>query len=253
MNHKNDELMLVGSKESFLIRTLMKKLDDAGIKSFYIGAKVDDINSQWDRASVVAVYLDQGSQSVSSVFQFINDRLMETDKKTILIGEKEDIEEAEKFISQKVIAQTFLRPLDNEKFIFAVAENFRKASSEKERKSILIVDDDATYLGLIRGWLRDIYKVSMANSGLQAIKLLGGNHVDLILLDYEMPVVSGPQVLEMLRNDSETSNIPVIFLTGKSDKGSVVKVLALKPEGYLLKTIEKDELLKELDKFFKGR
>ena len=54
MDHKNDELMIIGSKESFLIRALMKKLDDAGIKSFYIGAKVDDINSQWDRASVVA-------------------------------------------------------------------------------------------------------------------------------------------------------------------------------------------------------
>ena len=253
MDIKNDELMLIGSKESFLIRTLMKKLEDAGIKAFYTGADVDAINAQWARASVVAFYLDQGAQNKSSIFQFINDRLTETDKKIILIGEKEDIEEAEKFISKQVVAQSFLRPLDNEKFIFAVAENFRIASSEKERKSILIVDDDATYLGLIRGWLKGTYKVSMANSGLQAIKLLGGNHVDLILLDYEMPVVSGPQVLEMLRNDSETSNIPVIFLTGKSDKGSVVKVLALKPEGYLLKTIEKDELLKELEKFFKGR
>ena len=248
----NEKLMLIGSKESFLIRALMKKLDNAGINMFYTGMVIDDINRQWDEAAVIALYLDQGFTN-AAVLQFINDRLTETDKKILLIGEKEDLNEALKFISKKTVAQEFLRPLDNEKFILAVTENFKLASDEKEKKSILIVDDDATYLGLIRGWIKGKYKVSMANSGVQAIKLLGGNHVDLILLDYEMPVVSGPQVLEMLRNDTETSNIPVIFLTGKSDKGSVMKVLSLKPEGYLLKTIEKDELLKELDKFFKGK
>jgi len=88
------------------------------------------------------------------------------------------------------------------------------------------------------------------NSGIQAIKWLAKNKVDLILLDYEMPVTSGPQVLEMLRNDPENANIPVMFLTGKGDKESVMKVLSLKPEGYFLKTIEKAELIKNLNDFF---
>ena len=90
----------------------------------------------------------------------------------------------------------------------------------------------------------------MANSGLQAIKWLGKNKVDLILLDHEMPVTNGPQVLEMLRSDEETRNIPVIFLTGKRDKESVMAVVALKPEGYFLKDIKKDELLEKLQEFF---
>jgi CheY-like chemotaxis protein len=90
----------------------------------------------------------------------------------------------------------------------------------------------------------------MVNSGLQAIKFLGKNKVDLILLDHEMPVTSGPQVLEMLRSDEETKSIPVMFLTGKSDKNSVMEVVALKPEGYFLKTIEKEELLEKLQEFF---
>ena len=118
------------------------------------------------------------------------------------------------------------------------------------KKSILIVDDDPQYLSLVRQWLKDAYKVSMANSGLQAIKFLGKNKVDLILLDHEMPVTSGPQVLEMLRNDEETKGIPVMFLTGKSDKESVMAVLSLRPEGYFLKTIEKEELLQQLKDFF---
>lgn len=112
------------------------------------------------------------------------------------------------------------------------------------------MDDDASYLGLVREWLKGTYKVAMANSGLQAIKWLGKNKADLILLDHEMPVTSGPQVLEMLRNDEETRDIPVMFLTGKSDKKSVMEVMSLRPQGYFLKSIEKDQLLKELAEFF---
>ena len=90
----------------------------------------------------------------------------------------------------------------------------------------------------------------MANSGMQAITFLGKTPVDLILLDFEMPVVDGPKVLEMLKSDSATNTIPVIFLTGKNDKESVSRVVALKPAGYLLKTISKEDLLQEMEKFF---
>ncbi len=65
-----------------------------------------------------------------------------------------------------------------------------------------------------------------------------------------MPVTSGPQVLEMLRADTETKDIPVMFLTGKSDKESVMAVVALRPEGYFLKNIQKEELLEKLQEFF---
>lgn len=118
------------------------------------------------------------------------------------------------------------------------------------KKSILIVDDDPNYMGVVRDWLKGTYKVSMANSGLQAIKWLGKNIADLILLDHEMPITSGPQVLEMLRGDLDTASIPVMFITGKRDKESVMAVLSLRPEGYFLKTIEKEELLQQLKEFF---
>ena len=92
--------------------------------------------------------------------------------------------------------------------------------------------------------------MSMVGSGLQALKFLGKNKVDLILLDHEMPVTSGPKVLEMLRSDDETKDIPVMFLTGKSDKESVMEVVSLKPEGYFLKNITREELLEKLNEYF---
>ena len=55
---------------------------------------------------------------------------------------------------------------------------------------------------------------------------------------------------EMLKSESSSSTIPVMFLTGKSDKEVIMEVLALKPAGYILKTIDRTSLLETLDKFF---
>jgi CheY-like chemotaxis protein len=123
----------------------------------------------------------------------------------------------------------------------------------QRRKSILIVDDDLTFLQMIREWLKDTYRVGMANSGTQAVAWLATNKADLVLLDYDMPVLDGPKVLEMLKSESFSSSTPVMFLTGKNDKESVTNVIALKPADYLLKTISKDKLLSTLDAFFKAR
>lgn len=90
----------------------------------------------------------------------------------------------------------------------------------------------------------------MANSGMAAITWLVSNHADLILLDYEMPITSGPQVLEMIRSDPELADIPIIFLTDVDDKESIMKVLELKPADYLLKTIDKKELQDKINNFF---
>ena len=72
----------------------------------------------------------------------------------------------------------------------------------------------------------------------------------MVLLDYEMPIANGPQVLSMLRDDSETGQIPVMFLTSHGDVESVLSVVKLEPVDYLLKTIDKDGLRKKLEDFF---
>jgi len=57
----------------------------------------------------------------------------------------------------------------------------------------------------------------------------------------------------MLKNDPRTALIPVIFLTSKDDKETVMKILSAKPEKYLLKNQEPDQLIQKIDDFFKGR
>ena len=76
------------------------------------------------------------------------------------------------------------------------------------------------------------------------------NDPELILLDYEMPVMNGPKVLEALRGDTKTAQIPVVFLTGHSDKDSVMDVMKMRPQGYLLKSTKKEDIIASVDNFF---
>lgn len=246
------ELMLIGMKETFVIRALEKHLDEARIPYFFVKPDIDVVSKNWNRAAVIAYYLDQSERLESSFLHYLNEHLTEDDLQIIIIGEKGDTDAAKSQLPFGRILKIFSRPLNVEDFIGTVKDQ-RRSLMDPPKKSILVVDDDATYVGLVRDWLKEKYKVSMAISGLQAISLLATTHVDLILLDYEMPITSGPQVLEMLRNDPTTKHIPVFFLTGKSDKQSVMSVVGLKPEGYLLKSINREELMADLQKFFAER
>jgi CheY-like chemotaxis protein len=93
----------------------------------------------------------------------------------------------------------------------------------------------------------EIFQVSVVTSGKQAITFLHQNKVDLVLLDYNMPEMPGPEVLKALRSNEETKKIPVAFLTGIDNKESISQVLALKPQGYILKSATKEALISKID------
>ena len=103
---------------------------------------------------------------------------------------------------------------------------------------------------MVREWIKDDYQTDIVTAGMQAITFLLKNKADLVLLDYEMPVVDGPQVLQMLRQDPATEKIPVIFLTGMSTKEAVSRVMALKPDGYFLKSTSKENIIAFLQNHF---
>ncbi len=98
--------------------------------------------------------------------------------------------------------------------------------------------------------MNEDYDVSTADSGVAAIRTITLNRPDLVLLDYEMPICDGKQTLEMLRSEPSFADIPVIFLTSKSDPESVRQVMSLRPAGYLLKTFKPEEIRKKINAFF---
>lgn len=118
------------------------------------------------------------------------------------------------------------------------------------RRNILVVDDSDFMRARIVKLLSADYKVSEASSSVAAIQSIAVNRPDLIVLDYEMPICDGRQALEMIRSEKNTADIPVVFLTGRGDRDSVQKVMALKPEGYLLKSMPDEEIKQYIDTFF---
>lgn len=115
-------------------------------------------------------------------------------------------------------------------------------------KRILLIDDSLIQLRTLNMLLRDRYEVMMSTTGLDGISIAKKERPDLILLDYNMPILSGRDTFKKLQEKEETKDIPVIFLTGVDEREEVEEVLKMRPQGYLLKPVENDLLFKKIDK-----
>lgn len=116
------------------------------------------------------------------------------------------------------------------------------ASAAGGKKHILIVDDDRTVLKMLKSALGDQYEVTTMINGVMVDKLLDTKKVDLIVLDYEMPIETGADIFRRLKKNPKAEHIPVCFLTGVSEREKIMEVMSLKPHGYLLKPIDMDML-----------
>lgn len=116
------------------------------------------------------------------------------------------------------------------------------ATESDEKKHILIVDDDRTVLKMLKSALGDKYEVTTMINGMMLDKLLDAKKVDLIILDYEMPIETGADIFRRIKKNPKAMHIPVCFLTGVSEREKIMEVMSLKPHGYLLKPIDMDML-----------
>jgi class 3 adenylate cyclase/ActR/RegA family two-component response regulator len=113
-----------------------------------------------------------------------------------------------------------------------------------KKATILVVDDTPDNLALMSGLLKDDYKVKVANGGEKALKIAQSDTPpDLILLDIMMPEMDGYEVCKRLQMDVKTRDIPVIFLTAKSEEADETKGLELGAVDYITKPISPPILL----------
>ncbi len=111
-------------------------------------------------------------------------------------------------------------------------------------QKVLIVDDKAENLALIIDILHPFnYDLSVAASGAAALKSLKNNHPDLILLDVVMPQMNGYEVLQEIKKDKTTCDIPVIFLTAKDTTDNIVKGFEAGAVDYIAKPFHPKELI----------
>ncbi len=243
----DNNVQVIGTAETFIVKGLLMKLKENNINAYFTADKVEDIESKEKSTDLFVYYLDEVNPKT---LIFLKDLCLSSHRYVMIIGNPVEYEEALKYLPESHVQEFFDRPLKMDNFVESVKKFFTDEMMEARKKSILIIDDDVAYMRTIRSWLMDSYRVSMANSGIQAITWLAKNKADLILLDYEMPVTSGPKVLEMFKSDMSIKDIPVMFLTSKGDKASIVRVLALKPADYILKTVDHTTPHAKIDAFF---
>ncbi len=243
-------VLVVSKTDTFTIKGIVMKINGIGVNASFAELDVKSLEDKIKPSAMIILYTDDDIVKSFKTLLYLKDQCMQEDKGIIVIGKKHEYEEVCKVIPKELIFSFFERPLEMEKLLDEVERCLSEEEELKKRKTILIVDDDVQYMSMINDWLKDTYRVSMANSGVNAITWLATNHADLILLDYEMPVTTGPMVLEMLKSEGYTKDIPVMFLTGNNSKESIVKVLSLGPVDYLLKTIDKNGLHEKIDKYF---
>ncbi len=247
-----NRVLVIAETETFTVRGLIMKMNGRGMAASYGAPEAKELEEGCPETDLFVLYADEGIVVKKEALNYLKSYCMAQSKPLLLIGSREDEMMLDGFLPDVCLRARFDRPVDMEEFLNCAERELSEEAAGIQRKRILVVDDDPAYLQLIFDWLKDSYQVFMVNSGMKAITWLAKNQTDLILLDYEMPVTSGPKVLEMIRSETETSKIPVIFLTGNNEKESIMKVLALKPADYLLKTIKKEELQRKLEEFFRS-
>lgn len=185
---------------------------------------------------------------------FIKNLYVKYNKKLFLYGYSNQIKLVKDYLPASVVADTFERPITPKEIasrLILGQNGSKQANSAAKKYHILVVDDSGAMLRAVKGWLEPKYKVSIVNSANNAMAFLTNNKPDLILLDYEMPVCSGPMFLEMLKKDDKTKDIPVIFLTAKGDRYSVETALALQPNGYILKSMKPSVIVQRIEDYIK--
>ncbi len=116
--------------------------------------------------------------------------------------------------------------------------------STTDRATILVVDDTPDNLTIMSNLLEDKYIVKVANRGEKGLKIARSDSPpDLILLDIMMPEMDGYEVCQLLKSDPKTANIPIIFLTAKSESDDEVSGFAFGAVDYITKPIQADVTL----------
>ncbi len=171
------------------------------------------------------------------IMKCIADRLHITEDEN---AEHKDISDISNYIENE-------DKIKNKTDIWDEAELDNEADADK-RKHILLVDNDDEIYNNMKSIIGDRYRVSVAGTELQAMRMLEKDRPDMMFLSYEMPLCEGRIMLEMIRSDEELRKLPVVFLTKIVEKRNIASIIRLKPAGCILKPLDKEIVTRIIEK-----
>ena len=242
------KIVVIELQQSVVVRGITNKLKELHFNITQVGNDVREISRHVGMVDLMILYLSDSildkAGSVNTIVEIL-DKVNGSEQKLVLIGEKDFLDGADRRIKELYKYDRFLLPIDTDK-LGTMVEEVIDREVDGAKKRVLIVDDDPAYAKMVRGWIGDDYNTNIVAGGMHAITFLTQNKVDLILLDYEMPIVDGPQVFEMIKQKEELGDVPIVFLTGNGNRESVQRVMKLGPAGYVLKGASRLELLTKI-------
>lgn len=119
---------------------------------------------------------------------------------------------------------------------------------------ILIVDDFSTMRKIIRNILTQLgfKNILEADDGTTALEILGKEKIDLVISDWNMPKMSGLELLKAVRSNEATKDLPFIMVTAEAQKENILEAIKYKVSQYIVKPFTPETLKEKLEKVFGG-
>lgn len=118
---------------------------------------------------------------------------------------------------------------------------------------ILLVEDNANLRNFLAENLANIYRIEQADNGQEALKKIHQNQPDMVISDIMMPVMDGEKLCAILKNDIETSHIPVILLTALGTKEDILRGLKTRADLYIVKPFDLTVLKANINNLLENR
>ncbi|MBQ2463488.1 MAG: response regulator, partial [Treponema sp.] len=217
-------LFISSFAESFLITALAKTLENGGYEVVFSQPHPKEIAEMKNRPSISLLYLDNDATAYVSTLEYYAERLshqtIDDPVYFFLIGNTVELDIAYRSLPKSLISAVFKRPVNTTDLItqldlISTGYNYEAelpgvikpnagGPEDSSKKKILLVDDDSSLLRSMQTLLGNKYNVYITNSGMNTISFLKNHTVDLILLDYEMPILSGQEVFRILKSEQAT-------------------------------------------------
>ena len=193
---------------------LSKYLTDEPEYNVILFSSGDELLDYMERKLPDMILLDIEMPGISGIqtFDRIHKNNAYADVPVVFLTGKEDSETALKCIREGADGY-IVKPVPREKLIQKIGEVFGRIKEPAKDKVILMVDDDTEFLKAAKIKLSGYFKVLMVNSGKTALDYLNSHNVDLIVLDYLMPLYDGSSILNSLKRRKNTANTPVIMVS----------------------------------------
>lgn len=117
-------------------------------------------------------------------------------------------------------------------------------------KRILIIDDDRRTTAVLQEMISDEYDVLVCENGIEAINILSKRRVDGVIVSYDLETMPGRQIYQKIKGMKGYESLPVFFTTMNRSKDVIMDCVRLKPQGLLIKPVQKHDILDSLHKIF---